>query len=189
MYTLFLVLLYINLSLFVAADDSSTCYPVLDCDIDPEGMKAAIELIPDPGAHPQNHYPDPEAYHVPALFEDSENAQILVRITSSSGIVLDGDGLMTHLWPHAKRQALELYDECNMETSLLSGISGRQLAALEWNSSPARKLEFQIDMTCEIDKTTSLGVTTYTASGIQSESRIGQGRNHTEPRGFGSGWV
>ena len=186
MYALaFVLLLYGSVPIFVAAD----CYPTLDCDIDTGGMKAAIELIPDPDTLLPTQQPDASAYHVPALFEDSDAAQILIRIGAASGIVLDGDGLMTHLWPHAKHQALELYHECNMDTTPVSGMSGRRYATLQWHGPPVRRLEFQIDMTCMIDARSMRGVTTYMASGYQNGSRIGEGRNHSEAGGFGSEWV
>ena len=174
--------------MFVAADDHPPCYPVLDCDVDPIGMKAAIELIPDPYSSSEASYPDAASYRVPALFEYNEDAQIIVRISAASGIVLDGEGLMEHLWPYAKAQALYLYRECNMDSSAGGGLSARESAILEWDGPPVQRLEFEVDMTCNIDKT-RLGATIYTASGIQRGSGIGEGRNHTGLGGFGSGWV
>ena len=185
----FVLIAFVNILRFVTAENTATCYPVLDCDVDPEEMRAAIELIPDPATNTGNSHPDAESYRVPAIFEASPEAQILVRVIASSGIVLDGDGLMTHLWPHAKELALYVYKECNMDSSNVSGLSGLQIATLQWDGPPARQLEFQVDLTCDIDKTSHLGVTTYTTSGIQSGSRIGEGRNHSEAGGFGTEWV
>ena len=72
---------------------------------------------------------------------------------------------MTYLWPYAKQEARELYDECSMERT---SQSARTRPLLQWRGQPLRSLGFEMEMTCDIDKALVPGVTTYTASGIEN---------------------
>ena len=93
--------------ILVAAEQQAMCYPVIICDIDPVKMREAISLIPDPPLLAQESPRlDSGAYCVPAIFEASAAAQILVRVTTAFGLELDANALMTYLWPQAKQAAI-----------------------------------------------------------------------------------
>ena len=162
-------------SLVVAVEQDWLCIPRYSCDINPNQMLQAINLIPTGSGS------DPGAYRVPAIFEVSQNAQISVRVTSAAGLTLDGDTLMTHLWPHAQRTAMVLFDHCNMRSG---ECSGKTNPTLRWNDGRSSyQLGYEIQLDCNMDKSGLRGATTYTPSGIRSGLSIGAGRPIT---GWGS---
>ena len=165
------------------------CYPHLWCDVDPERMQDAINLIPDTTSLPRSHFLAPSAYRTPAIFEVSEKAQILIRVLSATGVALDTETFVTHLWPDAKQRATQIFEDCEMSET---GLSGREEPLLQWHSSSRSvQVKYRIDMTCEIDKESMYpgpgpGVTTYTIAGIEEGMSIDEGpgmggeRNLTE---------
>ena len=162
-------LLYTSAFLLVTANQQTICYSRDTCKINPQEMKEAIALIPDPASSAEGHHLDPSMYRSPAIFEASDNAQILVRVIGATGLELDAATLMRRLWPYAKQYAVRVFDACQMETS---GQAGMVEPVLRWyDGRHIQQLEFRLQMTCHIDKAAYAGpfpgVTTYTASGIQ----------------------
>ena len=171
MYSLLLIFLSTLAFLLVAATPRGKCIVNGVCDPNPELMKAAIELIPDPGLLPQDRSFDAGAYRIPAIFETSvDKAQILVRVTMSRGLELTAETLMTKLWPHAKQMARDIYENCGHRS-----LCGFDHTVVEWDEPKTQKLGFQIEMACRLPKHMIPGVTTYTPTGVQGGLTLGGG--------------
>ena len=169
-YIALLFSLYMMTSLPVTARLVPTCYPRNGCEVDPIKMKEAIDLIPNGDSIPSHWFLAPNAYRSPALFQVSDQAQILVQVLSAHGLAVNATTLMTLVWPNARYYATQMFDECEMSTY---GSSGRIEPVIRRKSGPQyQQLEFRLDMTCEIeDGEMSWGregvITTYTPLGIK----------------------
>ena len=177
-FTSLLPLFYFSSTLFLTLAVQPTCYLDDYCDVNGAKMQEAISLIPVPVSFPTTHDLRPDAYHVPAIFEATDKAQILIRVLSITGVALNAETLMTHLWPSARQHALQMFNDCDME---VLGFSGKMTPTVRWWSGSQRhELKYRLDMTCEIDRMgmyPELGVITYSASGV-AVSRVG--RNFTD---------
>ena len=177
-FSYLLAFLCVPTTLLVTAAPQPKCYLDDWCEVDGDLMQEAISLIPAAVSFPTTRQLRPDAYHVPAIFEASDKAQILVRILSMTGVTLDAETLMTHLWPSAKQQATQLLEDCVMDGW---GFSGKIEPVIQWGSGLQRKtLKYRLDMTCEIDRAgmysgPGIGVTTYSALGIGVSRVSGRG--------------
>ena len=194
MYFLLLALLLLHRSTLLpvsAMFDSSTtddqCFPHYHCDVDPFAARAAVNLIPNPALLPQDSSSssssstaehNPSIYRLPAVFEASRNAQVVVRLNKIKGLEISPQTFMTYLWPHAREVASRVLDKCTKQNPGLGGVS---IPTLTWPGPPFRELQFMVLITCQIDKSRMPGVTTYTLSGVQSGEMIGGGSSIQRP--------
>ena len=193
MYFLPLAVLLLHRSsfLFVSAFFDPTiiddqCFPLFHCDLDPVAAHRAISLIPNPALLPQEASSsssspaglNPAIYRLPAIFEASPNAQVMVRLNKFKGLELTPQTFMTYLWPHASEVATRVLNKCTRQNP---GLSGMSIPTLTWPGPPFKELQFFLMVTCQLDKKNMPGVTTYTPSGVQSGETIGGGRSIRRP--------
>ena len=192
MYFLLLAIVFLHRSTLLLAmfDPSITddqCFPLYHCDVDPFAARSALSLIPSPALLPQDSSSssssstagqNPNAYRLPAVFEASPNAQIVVRLTKIKGLEFSPQTFTTYLWPHAREVANRVLTKCTRRNP---GLSGSSMPTLTWPGPPFKELQFIIFVTCQIDKSSMPGVTTYTLSGIQSGETIGGGKSIPRP--------
>ena len=157
------------------------CFASLTCNVDPAAARAAINLIPAPPLNPQDDssssssttQQSQNAYRLPAIFEASPDAQIVVQLGKVRGFELTPQTLMTYVWPQAKSIASRVLEKCTKQNP---GLSGASAPTLTWSGPPGRELQISILVMCRFPTEQLRGVTRYTLSGVQSGERLGAGR-------------